>query len=85
MEACKGKVFQATQSLPFAAVMLPWLQRSPVTGEQRQLDTHNFPRDPNDPSCRKLTVTVLPAALALTLETGLSRSEELFKHYAIKK
>lgn len=26
MEACKGKVFQETQTLPFAAAMLLWLQ-----------------------------------------------------------
>lgn len=84
-ETCKGKAFQVTQTVPFCSSDAPVAPESPVTCERGQLDTHHFLRSPNDPSRRTLTVAVLPAALALMLETGLSRPEELFRCYAIKK
>lgn len=80
------KIFQALHALTFAAEMLLRLQL-PVICRWGQLDTPHFLRGPNDPSCRTFTATstVLPAAVALRLQTGLSRPEELFKYCIIKK
>ena len=77
--------FSGDTDSAFCSSNAPVGPESPVTCEQGQLDTHHFLRGPNDPSRRTLTVTVLPAALALMLETGISRPEELFQYYAIKK
>lgn len=77
--------FSGDADSAFRSSNAPVAPESPVTCEQGQLDIHHFPRGPNDPSRKTLTVIVLPATLALMLETGLSRPEELFKYYAIKK
>ena len=83
--ALQRQIFSGDTDSAFCSSNAPMGPESPVTCERGQLDTHHFLRSPNDPSRRTLTVTVLPAALALMLETGVPRSEELFQYYAIKK